>query len=79
MGYLAHALLRVCTAGLESRFPNILRFPDYDAENLFKIAEKMVSDKDQTLSDDARNALFEKCIEIAAYPQTRGNARGVPS
>lgn len=62
--------------GLKSRFPNIIEFPDYSADELMIIADNLYSSKGYVLSDGAKAklfALFEKVLHEKAF----GNGRYV--
>lgn len=63
-------------SGLKSRFPNIIEFPDYTAEELFKIAEIQASNKGYRLDDACREPLlsyFERVQSVRA--RDAGNGR----
>lgn len=64
--------------GLRSRFPisNLIHLNDYSNEELLHIAEKMASDNDYVLSEDAKLALHDS-IERERVDDTFGNARTV--
>ncbi|WP_071395051.1 AAA family ATPase [Bacillus tuaregi] len=64
--------------GLRSRFPmsNHIALPDYSNEELIKIAEKMASDNDYILTDEAKRTLEER-IENEKVDNSFGNARTV--
>ena len=62
--------------GLKSRFPNIIEFPDYSADELMIIADNLYTSKGYVLSDGAKEklfALFEKVLREKAF----GNGRYV--
>ncbi len=64
--------------GLRSRFPIQIDFPDYDSEELFRIALQMYSDRDYELSNKCRWKL--KCILdvfVKNHHPHCGNARYV--
>lgn len=44
--------------GLRSRFPFIIDFPDYDADQLLAIAKNMVKNRDYNLTKEAENKLY---------------------
>ncbi|HEY2421825.1 MAG TPA: AAA family ATPase [Neobacillus sp.] len=64
--------------GLRSRFPlsNLIHLPDYSNEELLLIAEKMASENDYVLTEEARMEL-EKRLERERVDNTFGNARTV--
>lgn len=45
--------------GLPSRFPIIMDFPDYTAEELIEIAKQMVADRDYNFAKEAEKKLFQ--------------------
>ena len=47
-------------SGLQSRFPLVIDFPDYSAEELFMISKKMISDKGFVLADNVEPVLKEQ-------------------
>jgi SpoVK/Ycf46/Vps4 family AAA+-type ATPase len=62
--------------GLKSRFPNIIEFADYSADELMVIADKLYSARGYALSDGARPklyALFKNALQEKAF----GNGRYV--
>ncbi len=64
--------------GLRSRFPIQISFPDYDSEELFRIAIQMYSERDYELSNKCRWRL--KCILddfVKNHHPHSGNARYV--
>ena len=64
--------------GLASRFPYRFHFPDYTAEELMQIAEKMISADDYELSVEARTLLQQVIREAASSRiESFGNARWV--
>ncbi len=64
--------------GLASRFPYRFHFPNYTAEELMQIAEKMISADDYELSVEARKLLQQVIREAANSRIERfGNARWV--
>ena len=58
-------------SGLKSRFPNIVEFPDYTAEELLAITKSIVKSKGYTLSGDCEKPL----IEYYDYEQKFGDSR----
>ncbi|SDH52533.1 AAA family ATPase [Alteribacillus bidgolensis] len=62
--------------GLRSRFPesNHIHLPDYSADELLEIAEKVALDNDFVISEDGKKEL-EKRIEKEQVDETFGNAR----
>ncbi|BCN28792.1 AAA family ATPase [Anaeromicropila herbilytica] len=56
-------------AGLKSRFPNIIEFEDYSAEQLVKISELLVESKGYELSLAAKDKLYD------IFSQARQEAR----
>lgn len=64
-------------SGLRSRFPNIIEFPDYTADELYQITESIAHGKGYRLADECKPLL------LAAYdekqkngdPHTNGNGR----
>jgi SpoVK/Ycf46/Vps4 family AAA+-type ATPase len=64
--------------GLRSRFPmsNYIFLPDYSNEELIKIGEKLASENDYILTEDAKIALEER-IDKERVDDTFGNARTV--
>ncbi len=64
--------------GLKSRFPIIIRFPDYSAFELFRIAEQMLSLREYKLTKGARRKLL-RIIEklLQADMNNFGNARTI--
>ncbi len=64
-------------SGLRSRFPNIIEFPDYTAEELLKIAKSITKGKGYRLDpacDAPLLAYFEKA-QREGDPRTNGNGR----
>ena len=64
--------------GLKSRFTRYFHFPDYTAEELVSIFEKMVADEEYTLSTSARkkaSRVFGHVMDVK--PKNFGNARDV--
>ena len=63
-------------SGLQSRFPNIIEFPDYSGEELQKIAEINATSRGYRLSEDARAALLDYfCVIQAMDDRSSGNGR----
>ncbi len=63
-------------SGLQSRFPNIIEFPDYSGEELTRIAEINATSRGYRLSADAREALLDYfCVIQAMGDRTSGNGR----
>ncbi|MDR2006602.1 MAG: AAA family ATPase, partial [Acidaminococcales bacterium] len=65
-------------SGLQSRFPLLIDFPDYNAEELYAIAEKIIFAKGFTLANSAKPVLREQ-ISFAkkASSSASGNGRMV--
>jgi len=65
-------------SGLESRFPLVIDFPDYNADELFVIAEKMIDSKGFALADEAKPVFKEQIIIAHKTSNTAsGNGRMV--
>lgn len=62
-------------AGLRSRFPNIITFPDYSAEELLEISIRILKPKGYELSTDGKAALFELFKHHEGESTTSGNGR----
>lgn len=62
--------------GLQSRFANIIEFPDYSTDELMQIAEGLYAEQGYVLSVDGKTALREK-IEVARENKQFGNGRYV--
>lgn len=62
--------------GLESRFPNIIHFTDYNPEELMKIADLMYRSKHYYLSDSAKIKLMQE-FQQAVLNESFGNGRYV--
>ena len=60
--------------GLRSRFSREITFPDYTAEELVAIMEKLVRDADYTLGEGSRRALTHLFLRVART-EGFGNAR----
>lgn len=64
--------------GLRSRFDKVLKFEDYSAEELLKIADAMVVQNGYYLAKDAHDELFDVLEDLhAARNKYFGNAREV--
>ncbi len=64
--------------GLRSRFDKVLKFEDYSAEELLKIADTMVKQNGYKLSKPAQSELYELLVEMhATRNKYFGNAREV--
>ncbi len=63
-------------AGLQSRFANIIEFPDYSTDELLQIAEGLYSEQGYVLSESGKKSLVEK-IESAKINKQFGNGRYV--
>lgn len=64
-------------SGLRSRFPNIIEFPDYSAEELFEITKSIAMCKGYTLDTKCKAILldyYEK-MQSLGDPRTNGNGR----
>lgn len=64
--------------GLKSRFNKFIEFPDYDAESLFQIFEKMCKDAGYILAEDAKgyaSSLFQ--FIVSKKTKNFGNGRVV--
>lgn len=63
-------------SGLQSRFPNIIEFPDYSGEELQKIAEINATSRGYRLSQEAKAALLDYfCVVQAMDDRSSGNGR----
>lgn len=63
-------------SGLQSRFPNIIEFPDYSGEELTRIAEINAASRGYRLSDEAKAALLDYfCVIQAMDDRSSGNGR----
>ncbi len=63
-------------SGLKSRFPNIIDFPDYTAEELLKISHLTAKGKGYTIDKGAEEALLEFYAKVqATRPMDAGNGR----
>ncbi len=63
-------------AGLQSRFANIIEFPDYNTDELMQIAENMYADNGYVLAADSKVMLREK-FAAARLQEKFGNGRYV--
>ena len=63
-------------AGLHSRFPNVIEFPDYSTDELMLIADGLYSKQGYVLSEAARQLLRRKC-DVARENSQFGNGRYV--
>lgn len=64
-------------SGLRSRFPNIIEFPDYTGEELYRISENIALGEGYRLSSDCAEPLtayFAK-LQREGDPRTNGNGR----
>lgn len=63
-------------SGLQSRFPNIIEFPDYSAEELLSIAKITVKNKGYSLSADCDKPLLDYFgVKQSENPKINGNGR----
>lgn len=62
--------------GLQSRFANIIEFPDYSTDELLLIADELYSEQGYVLSESGKKALREK-IDEARHNKKFGNGRYV--
>ena len=63
-------------SGLQSRFPNIIEFPDYTGDELAKIAEINATSRGYRLSEEAKGALLDYfCVIQAMDDRSSGNGR----
>ena len=64
--------------GLKSRFPIIIKFPDYSTFELFRIAERMLQQREYQLSKGARRKMFRLIEELkSGNMENFGNARTI--
>lgn len=63
-------------AGLQSRFANVIEFPDYSTDELMQMAENLYADQGYVLSEGGKAVLRGK-IEIARENKQFGNGRYV--
>ena len=64
-------------SGLKSRFPNIIEFPDYTAEELLAITKSIVKGKGYRLDSDCDGPLtaYYDIMQQTGDPRTNGNGR----
>ncbi len=62
--------------GLHSRFPIIIHFPDYTAEQLMEIGYKMLKEREYTLSREAEKKLRDHLYWIKTTADIRGYSNG---
>ena len=63
-------------SGLKSRFPNIIEFPDYTPEEMFKIATITAQDKDYVLNEEVEIPLTAYFLRVQMQnSETSGNGR----
>lgn len=63
-------------SGLKSRFPNIINFPDYTAEELLAISHLTAKSKGYSIDKGAEDALLEFYAKVqATRPMDAGNGR----
>jgi SpoVK/Ycf46/Vps4 family AAA+-type ATPase len=62
-------------SGLQSRFPLVIDFPDYSAEELYAIAEKMICSKGFSLTNSAKPPLMEQ-ITLAKQTSDSNSGNG---
>lgn len=65
--------------GLHSRFPLVIDFPDYDIEQLMEIGDRMLKEREYTLSHEAEKKLRDHLIWVKAIlnPNSFSNGRYV--
>ena len=77
-GY-SHEMAEFLTAnsGLRSRFPNIIEFPDYTAQELLDITKSIVKGKGYRMSEGCDTLLldFYRKAQSEGDPRTNGNGR----
>lgn len=61
-------------SGLASRFPNVIHFPDYTADELLMITRKMLEKRKYILAPEAENKLLQVFARARTNPQF-GNGR----
>mmetsp|Transcript_1415 Transcript_1415/g.4096 ORF Transcript_1415/g.4096 Transcript_1415/m.4096 type:complete len:219 (+) Transcript_1415:575-1231(+) len=78
-GYSAEmAELLDANPGVRSRFPTVIHFEDYDAEELMAIAEGLLAQRDLVLAPAARTTLAELLAALSEEPGLEhGNGRAV--
>ena len=65
-------------SGLDSRFPLRIEFPDYSAEELFRIGELMIAGKGFQLAPEAESAFKDAVYDLKRHATaTSGNGRMV--
>lgn len=70
------ATFLTANSGLQSRFPNIIEFPDYSGEELTEIAQINAISRGYRLSEDAKSALLDYfCVVQAMDDRSSGNGR----
>ena len=70
------ATFLTANSGLQSRFPNIIEFPDYSGEELTEIAQINAISRGYRLSEDAKAALLDYfCVVQAMDDRSSGNGR----
>ena len=70
------ATFLTANSGLQSRFPNIIEFPDYSGEELAQIAEINATSRGYRLSEDAKATLLDYfCVVQAMDDRSSGNGR----
>lgn len=64
-------------SGLKSRFPNLIEFPDYTAQELVDITKSIVSQKGYLLEEGCEEALYVyyDIMQKTGDPRTNGNGR----
>ena len=63
-------------SGLKSRFPNIIEFPDYTPEEMFKIATITAQDKDYVLNEEVEIPLTAYFLRVQMQnSETSGKGR----
>ena len=70
------ATFLTANSGLQSRFPNIIEFPDYSGDELTEIAQINATSRGYRLSEDAKSALLDYfCVVQAMDDRSSGNGR----
>jgi stage V sporulation protein K len=69
--FLAH------NAGLASRFPSRITFPDYTASQMREIADQMIEESDFKATDRGVKSVLKRAINVIASEHGHGNARDV--
>lgn len=62
--------------GLYSRFPLVIDFPDYSIDQLMEIGEKMLEEKQYTLSHDAQRRIREHLFWVKNSPSIASFSNG---